>query len=112
MAPQIGSGYIKGDGNGSFSSSFTLSNDVEKKFNGQFSSAIPKFTSNVAIVDFNNISDLSDDYEINENATVGPTTVNLPLINSSQVKITITGKINPFLPKAYTVTGFREWHSS
>ncbi|KAM3433132.1 hypothetical protein MY4824_006187 [Beauveria thailandica] len=105
------SGYIRGDGNGNFASRFTLLNGVVKNLDGKFSSAVPKFTATVSKVQFNNDGDLSGTYDVDDNATVGPNLINLPLTGDS-AKILITGDVNPYLPKAYTVEGSGTWSSS
>ncbi|KAJ5239539.1 hypothetical protein N7468_004158 [Penicillium chermesinum] len=112
MGSSTGSGFFKGDGNGNFWSTFILpSNGVSKSFNGKFSSAVPKFICTLAQVEFDKESALEGDYAFGENATIGPTTINLPLAEGIG-SVSITGKLTVHLPKAYTATGPGHWDSS
>ncbi|KAJ5233335.1 uncharacterized protein N7469_005101 [Penicillium citrinum] len=105
------SGFIRDDGNGNFSSIFVLQNGLTKLFNGRFSSGLPSFAASVSQTEYSSVGDLEGDYEIGDNATVGPTTLNLPLAKGKD-SITITDKIVPSLPKAYYATGSGQCHSS
>ncbi|KAI0192356.1 hypothetical protein EV127DRAFT_46610 [Xylaria flabelliformis] len=106
------SGRVTGDSNGIFGSDFTMASNVHKQFNGSFSSAIPAFTAALSKAEFKDAEDLSGGYSLDQNATVGPTTLNLPLVNDSGKKIVISGTLNPHLDKAYSVGGSGKWHSS
>ncbi|TRX92292.1 hypothetical protein FHL15_006907 [Xylaria flabelliformis] len=108
----VASGLVTADSNGNFTSDFTLESSVHKQFNGSFSSATPAFTASLSKAEFKDANDMSGGYSLDQNATIGPTTLNIPLVNDSGKKIVISGTLNPHLDKAYNVKGLGKWHSS
>jgi hypothetical protein len=103
-------GWVKGDGNGNFSSEFTLPNGVRKQFNGKISSAVPEFVATLSKVSYDKEGSLSGDYNFDK-ALVGAATISLPL-QDGVGQVHITGNLNPYLTKAYTATGSGTWSST
>jgi len=103
-------GYMRSDGNGSFSSQFILPNGEVKTFNGRFSSAVPAFTATASMVEYDDSDDLGGECQIGDGATVGSSTVNLTLMEGNG-SIQITGNVNPFLDKLYAAYGAGIWSS-
>lgn len=102
-------GYIEGEGGRNFRASFLHSGGLVQNFHGRFSSAIPEFRAISAKLESDGVQGLHGNYEIDKNATIGPTTVNLPLVNNHGRKALITGTVDPSLPQAYSVTGSGTW---
>lgn len=105
------SGFIRDNGNRNFSSIFVLQNSFTKLFNSRFLSGLPSFAASVSQTEYSSVGDLKRGYKIGDNATVGPTILNLSLAKGKD-SITITDKIVPSLPKAYYATGSGQCHSS
>ncbi|KAI0515450.1 hypothetical protein F5B22DRAFT_646724 [Xylaria bambusicola] len=107
------SGSFHGDGNGNFDSKFKTENELEKYFNGRFTSSIPAFHVASAHLDYNKPSEISGEYNLMEGSVVGPSKLHL-LLNDPARKITLTmtGTLDEPIQKAYSALGSGEWHSS
>jgi hypothetical protein len=110
----VAPGTISGDGNGNLSGTFTqISTGLTKLLTGSISSSVPAFLVVVATLHYDTEDQFTGTYDIGLNATIGQTSVSIPLVNASGQKMEITGNIKPpYLTTAYAVTGSIRWSST
>lgn len=108
------SGTIRGDGNGNFQAEFTLPHGMKKTFEGKIHNTLPPFNAKTCQVVYSDLKDLSGSLVFGSDASVGPTTINLPLEgeDDSGSIITISGQLDLSLPTSYDAFGSGYWSSS